>query len=78
MSQQAPKHILVINSSPHGPQSVSRRVADAALKQLLARYPGAQVTHRDLDKSPLPHLTGETVAAFFTPPANRSPLRRSN
>lgn len=73
MSTQASKHILVVNSSPNGAQSVSRQVADAALKQLQSRYPGAQVTFRDLDKSPLPHLTGETVAAFFTPPANRSP-----
>lgn len=68
-----PKNILVIDSSPNGANSLSRKVAADTVAQLQAKYPGSTVTTRDLDKNPLPHLTGETVAAFFTPPDSRTP-----
>ncbi|MBL8711604.1 MAG: FMN-dependent NADH-azoreductase [Alphaproteobacteria bacterium] len=67
-----PKNILVINSSPNGANSLSRKVTAETVAQLQAKYPGSTVKTRDLDKSPLPHLTGEVVAAFFTPPDSRS------
>lgn len=66
------KKILVIETSPNGERSLSRKVTADAVAKLTAKYPGSTVTTRDLDKAPLPHLTGEVVAAFFTPPEKRT------
>ncbi|MDI1227228.1 MAG: FMN-dependent NADH-azoreductase [bacterium] len=68
-----PKNILVIDSSPNGANSLSRKLAADTVAQLQAKYPGSTVRTRDLDKNPLPHLTGTTVAAFFTPPDSLTP-----
>ncbi len=68
-----PKNILVIESSHNGANSLSRKVTAETLAQLQAKYPGSAVTTRDLDKNPLPHLTGEVIAAFYTPADNRTP-----
>jgi FMN-dependent NADH-azoreductase len=68
-----PKNILMIESSHNGANSLSRKVTAETLAQLQAKYPGSTVTTRDLDKNPLPHLTGEVIAAFYTPADNRTP-----
>ncbi len=68
-----PKNILVIESSHNGANSLSRKVTAETLAQLQAKYPGSTVTTRDLDKNPLPHLTGEVIAAFYTPADSRTP-----
>jgi len=55
-------NLLVINSSAAGTDSVSRVLVADAVSKLMAAEPGAQVTHRDLDASPVPNLTSATLA----------------
>jgi FMN-dependent NADH-azoreductase len=56
------KNLLVINSSAAGTDSVSRVLVADAVAKLIATAPDAQVTHRDLDASPVPNLTSATLA----------------
>ena len=53
---------LVINSSASGEQSVSRTLVAYAMERLAAAYPGLEVSYRDLDADPVPHLVASTVA----------------
>lgn len=54
--------ILAINSSTSGEASVSRALVEDAVQLLLASYPDADVTRRDLGEDPIPHLEPATVA----------------
>lgn len=54
--------ILALNSSASGADSVSRVLVDHAVGRLMASNPDAQVVHRDLGGTPLPHLTPENLA----------------
>ena len=64
-------NILHIDSSPMGENSYSRRYGAKLVAELVAKHPGAKVTHRDLAVNPLPHLTAAVLGAFFTPPEKR-------
>lgn len=55
------ENVLQINSSILGEQSVSKLLSDYAAG-LIKRHNGAKITVRETDG--LPHLTGETLAAF--------------
>jgi FMN-dependent NADH-azoreductase len=59
--------ILNIETSPLGDYSVSRKVTAKILAELKAKHTDTNIVTRDLAVSPLPHLTGLTVGAFFTP-----------
>lgn len=65
-------NVLSIETSPLGDYSVSRKLTAKILSELKAKHPATQVVARDLAASPLPHLDGMTVGAFFTPPDQRS------
>jgi FMN-dependent NADH-azoreductase len=67
-----PYTILHIDSSPLGDRSVSRKLTAKVLSELKAKHPDSQVIQRDLGTTPLPHLSGTTISAFFTPPEQRS------
>jgi len=54
-------HILVINSSAAGRDSVSRVLVADAVSKLLEVDPGAHITHRDLGENPPPHLISQTL-----------------
>lgn len=64
--------VLSIETSPLGDHSVSRKLSAKILTELMIKHPNIQVVTRDLAASPLPHLDGMTVGAFFTPPNQRS------
>jgi len=64
--------ILVIETSPRGPDSVSRRLTEKVVAGLRARSPRAEVFVRDLAHEPIPHLEGVVVGAAFTPPESRT------
>ena len=66
------KNILVIESSPNGDQSVTRKITKQFVQKLRAKYPEAKIVTRDLIQTPAPHLDGQTIQAFFTPPDQRS------
>jgi FMN-dependent NADH-azoreductase len=65
--------ILHINSSVRNNGSISRKVTDEFLSKWKAKRPDTVVIERDLAAQPLPHLTEETLGAFFTPADKRTP-----
>ncbi len=65
--------LLEIHASPRGEHSVSRTVAERLKTALTGAKSGFSSQIRDLNRSPLPHVSGELVQAFFTPPDSRSP-----
>jgi FMN-dependent NADH-azoreductase len=68
------KKILVIESSPNGAYSVSRKVSETLINKLkLVNQNNLEIKVRDLNESPVPHLSGQAIQAFFTPPENRTP-----
>jgi FMN-dependent NADH-azoreductase len=60
------KKLLVIESSPRGEQSVSRKVTKDLVEKLKAKEQ-FELVHRDLIKNPLPHVDGTMVQAYYTP-----------
>jgi len=63
--------ILHIDSSPLGDRSVSRKLTAKTVAELQAKHPGSTVIMRDFGANPLPHLSGTTLAAFYTPADKR-------
>lgn len=55
--------LLHIDSSILGEQSVSRTLSKAAVQRLKERNPAIDIVHRDLVAVPVPHLTGDHLAA---------------
>jgi FMN-dependent NADH-azoreductase len=53
--------------------SISRQLTAEFLEKWKAAEPGAKIIERDLAAHPLPHLTEQTLGAFFTPAEQRSP-----
>jgi FMN-dependent NADH-azoreductase len=66
------KKLLVIDASPKGPASASRKISHHIVKKIQSLHPQVEVIHHDLTKHPIPHLNPETVNAFFTPEAQLS------
>jgi FMN-dependent NADH-azoreductase len=71
------KKILVVESSPMGERSVSRRLTKDIVDGLLKKHPGSTVVVRDLAAHPLPHLSAEHLGAFFTPAEKRDAAQRA-
>lgn len=65
--------ILHINSSVRNTDSISRKVTREFLNKWQANEPKAVIVERDLAAHPLPHLTENTLGAFFTPVEQRTP-----
>ena len=57
-------HLLHIDSSVQGEQSVSRRLTARAAARWQAAHPGGTVTYRDLAADPLSHLDPRSSAAL--------------
>lgn len=64
--------LLRIDSSASGENSKSRQLANEFVEKWLAKNPEGKVVARDVAANPLPHFTGETLGALFTPEADRS------
>jgi FMN-dependent NADH-azoreductase len=60
------KKLLVIETSPNGNHSTSRQVTQSLVAHLKKKEDYVVIV-RDLNHSPLPHVTGDTVQAYFTP-----------
>jgi FMN-dependent NADH-azoreductase len=58
--------ILIVESSPRGAESASRKLTFKVRQRLEARYPQAKVVVRDLAKDKLPHLDQTTLQAIST------------
>ena len=56
--------ILVIRSSANGAASVSNQLIDSYLATLVTHEPDAEVTQRNLDTDPVPHVSSATLAGI--------------
>jgi FMN-dependent NADH-azoreductase len=66
-------HLLHIDSSIRGDQSVSRKLTARAAGNWLAAHPGGTVTYRDLGSDPVPHLDTTSGLARMVPAEHHSP-----
>lgn len=67
------KTMLLVQSSPAGPQSLSRQITDEFLSAHKSLHGVRNLVTRDLVKDPPPHLSMDFVGAMFVPPDKRSP-----
>ena len=72
------KTLLQINSSLQGPNSRSSDLANRLADGLVTRNPGSSRIIRDLGAEPVPHLDGDTFAAFSDPAAAVTPAQKSS
>jgi FMN-dependent NADH-azoreductase len=66
-------HLLHVDSSIRGDQSVSRRLTARATGTWLAAHPGGTVTYRDLGSDPVPHLDTAGGLARIVPAEHHTP-----
>jgi FMN-dependent NADH-azoreductase len=64
--------LLHINSSVRTSGSVSRQLTAEFIEKWRAAHPEFQIVERDLASQPVPHITEQTIGAYFTPVENRS------
>ncbi len=68
------KKLLIIESSPNGDNSISRKVSEGLVAKIKAVSSNqVEIRTRDLIVSPVPHLSGLSIQAFYTPLENRTP-----
>lgn len=60
------KQILIVESSPRGSESASRRLTVKLRARLEAQYPEARIVERDLVHDGVPHLSETTLRAMTT------------
>jgi FMN-dependent NADH-azoreductase len=65
--------ILHIDSSPRGDRSKSRQLAKAFITAWQDLHPDDTIVYRDLRQTPVPHVTEDWIAAYFTPPEALTP-----
>ncbi len=68
-------HLLHIDSSIKGDESVSRKLTARAVAAWQAAHPDGTVTYRDLGKHPVPHLDDNGGTARQTPVEQHSPAQ---
>lgn len=66
------KTLLVVHSSPKSSQSVTRDLTNEFVDKWQSANPEGKIIHRDVGINPPPHLTEETIGAFYTPADQRS------
>ncbi|SCA56077.1 FMN-dependent NADH-azoreductase [Candidatus Terasakiella magnetica] len=64
--------LLVINSSPMGETSVTRKLTQAFVEKYQQANGNVEVSELDVVSLNLPHLDGEILGAFFTPAEQRN------
>jgi FMN-dependent NADH-azoreductase len=68
-------HLLHIDSSIRGEDSVSRKLSARAADAWRAAHPGGTVTYRDLGGDPLPHLTAASGLARMVSAEDHTPAQ---
>ena len=64
--------LLHVDSSVLGQHSASRELSAAVVARWEAAFPGLEVSYRDLDVAPLPHLSGGSLAGADTAEATEA------
>lgn len=65
--------LLVVETSPRGDASISRRLTRRFVADWQAVHPQGEVMLRDLADTDLPHVDAAWLKAYFTPPDRQSP-----
>lgn len=68
--------LLHIDSSPLYGRSVSRQLTDAFVTKWKSSHPDGTIIYRDLNATQIPPISGDWVAAVYTPEAARTPQQR--
>lgn len=71
-------HLLHIDSSIQGDNSVSRKLTARAAAAWRAAHPGGTVTYRDLGSEPLPHFDAEGGLARMVPADQHTPAQAAS
>jgi FMN-dependent NADH-azoreductase len=71
-------HLLHIDSSVQGDQSVSRRLTARAAERWRAAHPDGTVTYRDFATDPIPHLDAATGLARMVPADQHTPAQEAS
>ena len=71
-------NLLHVDSSILGANSVSRTLSASVVAQLRKSNPAIQVTYRDLAAAPIPHLSGDYLAAGQAGEARHEPAMQAN
>jgi FMN-dependent NADH-azoreductase len=71
-------HLLHIDSSVQGDQSVSRRLTARAAERWRAAHPDGAITYRDLATDPIPHLDAATGLARMIPADQHTPAQEAS
>lgn len=72
------KNLLVIGSSPAKEQSLSSQLLDYFSGQFKQKIPRGEVKSRDLGQDIVPHLSQETIGAFYTPDDQLTEAQKNN
>jgi len=70
-------HLLKLDVSPRGDQSVSRRLGQQFLADWQKNHTGAQVTTRDLATNNLPYVDLPWIAGAYSAPEQHTPEQQS-
>lgn len=65
--------VLHVDASPRGARSHSRQLARAFVDLWQTQHPEAAILYRDLNETPVPHVTETWIAADFAPPKAHTP-----
>lgn len=68
--------VLIINGSPRGERSLSRRMASHFEDTWRSRIPDSEIVIRNVGTEPPPFVSEEWIAAVFTPPEERNETQR--
>ena len=68
--------VLHIDASPRTVRSVTRKLSAAFIQNLRLRFPGLQVTHRDVGHQPPPFISDAWVGAAFAPADHDDPAMK--
>ena len=71
-------HLLHIDSSIQGENSVSRKLTARAASAWRAAHPEGTVTYRDLGRNPLPHIDDDGGLARMVPPDQHTPAQAAS
>ncbi len=70
-------HLLKLDVSPRGDQSISRRLGKQFLADWQKNHAGGQVTTRDLATSNLPYVDLQWIAGAYTAPEQHTPQHKA-
>ena len=66
------ENILIVNGSPRGDRSHSRKLLRQFEQKLIAEFPDAKINHREVGKAQIPHIDEGWIAGAFTQPDERT------